>query len=289
MIETKPHILCLIHLFPREIDDFENVARQLHINHQYNLCFDISYKLVLNLNIEIFDWEKSKIPKEFFISKFNHLIDLLSSTGHHVDSIISNSGVWGQVELRKELQLETRYDGFLLIDPDMIFPNHFLHYLGEVLKSSIDYRNCVISPKMYSFWDSSWDEVCTNSYSPSVDTNQLDPYIVHVPSSEITLKQTSFVKFAGGWCTFLGSEVMTSVPFPTGVRGYGLEDTFIGMYCNKVGIKQYVLDGISVQENRKFLNNSLYVNYVPMNIELLKQTNEQNKQKFTKVMNSWIK
>ena len=61
----------VIHCLPREIDHLERLCNTLResyyfVENQINIVLDVT----LNLNDVFTDWEQSKIPKEFFIQKF---------------------------------------------------------------------------------------------------------------------------------------------------------------------------------------------------------------------------
>ena len=61
----------VIHCLPREIDQLERLCNTLResyyfVENQINIVLDVT----LNLNNVFTDWKQSKIPKEFFIQKF---------------------------------------------------------------------------------------------------------------------------------------------------------------------------------------------------------------------------
>ena len=57
----------VVHLLPHEIDWFEWQSKQLKIGSYY-----IEDKVIIDvtLNLNLVDWEKSQLPKKYFIDKF---------------------------------------------------------------------------------------------------------------------------------------------------------------------------------------------------------------------------
>ena len=63
-----------IHIFPREIDDYELTINQLKFASQFITNLHVDANVILNVNSDIIDWEKSKLPKEYFVKNLNSLI-----------------------------------------------------------------------------------------------------------------------------------------------------------------------------------------------------------------------
>ena len=62
----------LIHILPQEIDQLEQLLIQLKYSSNYISPEDkVIVDAVLNLNLV--EWDKSTLPKSFFIDKFNNL------------------------------------------------------------------------------------------------------------------------------------------------------------------------------------------------------------------------
>lgn len=278
--------LLTLHIFPREIDDFDLIANQLKVASKYlpsELVIDTN--IVLNLNPEIIEWEKSEISKEFIIDKFNHIMDKFDWTNYNHIEISDSNKYWGIVDQRVHIQsLTTQYEGFILLDLDIIFSDYIFYYLQETLEHVND-DLYIISPQVYKFWDQSWDLL---SYSPydGTDINEFDPFVIKTINQDIELIQNKQIKFAGGWFTTISSKLLSQINFPLGVKGYGLEDTYIAEYSKKINATQYIIKGITIQENRKYLNNSIYVKYIKYNTEKLSSINNQTKQIFTLALQS---
>ena len=58
------------HLLPHELDWFEWQSKQFKLGSYY-----ISDKVIIDvtLNLNLTDWSKSQLPKQFFIDKFNQI------------------------------------------------------------------------------------------------------------------------------------------------------------------------------------------------------------------------
>ena len=48
-------VLLLIHLFPKEIDDFDNLANQLKVSAKYVQELKVDVNIILNLNPKLID------------------------------------------------------------------------------------------------------------------------------------------------------------------------------------------------------------------------------------------
>jgi hypothetical protein len=278
--------LLLLHIFPREIDDFDNIASQLKVASKYtsdNMLIDTH--IVLNLNTEIIDWDKSILSKDFILDKFNHILTKFDWTNENKIEINHTDKYWGIVDQRVYLQtLTDQYDGFILLDLDVIFNDYIFYYLQETLEH-VKEDLYIISPQVYKFWDQSWDSL---SYLPydGTDVNAVDPFIVKAINQEVELIQNKNIKFAGGWFTTISSKLISQIQFPSDVKGYGLEDTFIAESSKKLNATQYIMKGITIQENRKYLNNPIYVNYIKYNSEKLTQINNDTKHIFNLALQS---
>jgi len=281
-------IQILLHIFPREIDDLDNVVTQLKVCSKYIENLSVDMNITLNLNPEIINWEESLVPKQFIIDKFNHIVTKLDWTNKNITNIVEDTSVYGYLELRAKLtQDHPDYTGYIFLDPDMILDDRVFYFLEHSLKQ-IPSGSFIVSPQMYRFWDSSWDVISYDkSNSPGFDVNTFDPYDVKVlNNSNIELITNYNVKFAGGWFTYLSKELLEQVPFPEGVKGYGPEDTFISIFARKKGFPQYIIKGVVVQENRKYLNNYIYTPYIKYYSEKLKEISEATKELFNKAINT---
>lgn len=268
----------VLHLFPREIDDVDNLINQLKVCSKYIENLTVDFNITLNLNPEIVNWEKSLLPKQFIIDKFNHIVNKLDWTNENFINIVEDNSVYGFLELRIKL-VETfpNYEGYIFLDPDMILDDRIFYYLEQSL-NSIQEESFIVSPQMYKFWDSSWNVISYDkSFDSTFDVNTFDPYIVKVLGNEVKLVTNHNVKFAGGWFTYISKPLLEQVPFPKSATGYGSEDTFISMFATSKNFPQYIMEGVVVQENRKYLNNQTYVDYISYNTDKLRELSDRTK------------
>lgn len=278
--------MMLIHLFPREIDDFDNLANQLKVASQYISNLNITTNIILNLNPEIVKWETSKISKEFIISKFKHSISKFDWCEKIVD-ISTNTQYWGYLEQR--IQCTTKYpdfDGYLLLDPDLILDDYVFYGLEKALEV-IEDSEFIISPQMYKFWDSSWNIISYEKSNFNFNVDKFDPYSIKVIKKEgIVINPNKQIKFAGGWFNYISKSLYEKVVWPIGVKGYGPEDTYTAFIATKLGATQYIMEGIVVQENRKYLNNSIYVNFIEYDLKKLKEVNNHTQKLFKQTLSN---
>jgi hypothetical protein len=279
-------VMMLLHLFPREIDDFDNLANQLKVASQYISNLKVTTNIILNLNPEIIKWDTSKLSKEFIISKFNHILTKFDWCNNLVD-VNDTTQYWGYLEQRAQASTKhPGYDGYILLDPDMILDDYVFYGLESALEVIQD-EEFIVSPQMYKFWDSSWNIISYNKTNLNFDVDQFDPYsIKSIEKEEIKLKPNKQIKFAGGWFNYISKTLYEKINWPDGVKGYGPEDTYTAFVATKRGATQYIMEGIVVQENRKYLNNSIYVDYIDYDLEKLKQINNHTRELFNQAFNN---
>lgn len=278
--------MILLHLFPREIDDFDNLANQLKVASQYISNLKVTTNIILNLNPEITKWDTSKISKEFIISKFNHILTKFDWCDNLVD-INDTIQYWGYLEQRMQAPIKhPEYDGYILLDSDMILDDYVFYGLESALDIIQD-EEFIVSPQMYKFWDSSWNIISYNKFNLNFNADQFDPYIIKsIKKEEIKLNPNKQIKFAGGWFNYISKALYEKVNWPKGVKGYGPEDTYTAFIATKRGATQYIMEGIVVQENRKYLNNSIYIDYIDYDLEKLKQINNHTRELFNQAFSN---
>jgi len=285
----KTHLT--LHLFPKEIDDYELTVNQLKIASQFLTNLEIDANIILNLNDEIIDWKNSKLPKDFFVDKFNKINEKLDWINKLDDEIVFDNSCKGYLYPRIENTKLEGYDYFWWQDVDLILDDLLFYGLEQSLEQIIDTK-FLISPQIYKFWDNSWD-VISSFPEKTINVDEFDAFNIKLSQhnrSELSLYKNYNVKFAGGWFTFISNELIKEIPWPYGYEGYGREDTLLQEYCKKNKYPQYIMRGLVVQENRKYLSNSLYDDYVVINFEKLKKINHNSMNKYYEVINSlWTK
>lgn len=252
------NIKILIHFMPWEIDYALLTYTQLKKS-KYYLPNDanITIETVLNLSSYIINWEESKLSKEFFISKYNHISYLLLDYTH-INRIYDGEKIYGCLDTLRESTQERKYDYYMGICPDMYFSEHLITYLIESARQ-ITNKYFLISPQIPRLSDPSWDVLINPKYKslPYTDWGNNDVYDVRynskTSSQDIYLEPTEVNKWAG-WCDFYNDAFINDlVPVQEDWNGYGPWDWY-GMtilnYCKKhnLDFQQYILRGETICE-----------------------------------------
>ena len=252
------NIKIFIHYMPWEIDYALLTYTQLkkskyHIPDNIN----ITVETVLNLSSYIINWEESKLPKEFFINKYNHLSYLLSDY-NRINRIFDGNKLYGCIDTLKESTKEKKYDYYMGICPDMYFSEYLITYLIEASKH-ITNKYFMISPQIPRLSDPSWDTLINPEYGslPYTDWSGIDVYDVRYnskkSSQDVYLEHTKSNKWAG-WCDFYNDAFINDlVPAHEDWNGYGPWDWYsmiILDYCKNCNIdfQQYILRGETICE-----------------------------------------
>lgn len=153
-------IIC--HLMPWELDyallSFTQLQKAKHyLNNTDSVYIDIT----LNLSDYIFDWDSSKIPKDFFINKFKHLQHLLDEYTCRFN-IYEKNQLYGGLNMIREAS-EDHIDYYMILNPDMYFGEKSIYYLIESSKL-IHNKYFTITQQLPKLWDHSWDEISHEKY-----------------------------------------------------------------------------------------------------------------------------
>ena len=130
---------------------------------KYYLPEDVNITIdsVLNLSSYLINWEESKLPKEFFIEKYNTLSLLLKDYTHN-SKIYQENKLYGHLDLQRDC-ISSEVDYYINICPDMYFSEHLLALLIESAKQ-IKTKYFVITPEIHKLWDSTWDVITDKDY-----------------------------------------------------------------------------------------------------------------------------
>jgi hypothetical protein len=259
----------VIHLLPHEIDWFEWQSKQFKLGSYY-----INDKVIIDitLNLNLIDWDKSQLPKQFFIDKFYQIEKLWdwAETRFIVDE---NNKCLGCDDKRREAIRLTTADNILYLDSDIIFKPELLSYIIEASKL-IENEYYIISPQTVRMWDSSWDIITNKNYlntPANMETYYAnDPFKVITTNSndEINLIPISEFKFGGGWFNLLSTKLLKITDMPDSFGPYGIDDLYVMICCNMMKqknypVQQYVLTNTIVIENFKYRWNP-YKNYLSL-------------------------
>ena len=266
----------IVHLMPYEIDWFEWQAKQLKISSHY-LESDDNITMDVTLNLNFVDWENSKIPREFFIEKFNQCIDTCFDWCNVIKDVNIDKTCMGCADKRRtSIRTYKDVDAFIYLDADLIFSTLTLKLLLDSAKV-VNNEYYIISPQIPKLWDDSWNVLMNSSYSdfPWDNKTFIDPYTVTtIVYGAPTLKPIANFKLGGGWFNLISTNLLRLIDLPDSVGSYGPDDTFL-MYGAQIlkqsgyDVQQLIVENLVVSENHKYRVNS-YNN-------LLVNTNDRNK------------
>lgn len=249
-----------VHLLPHEIDWFEWQCRQLKFASAYLSSEDkIIFQAVLNLNLT--DWNSSKIPKEFFETKFS-MLEELSSWADVRFTADSENQYMGCNDIRREAARNTTADNIVYLDTDLVFTPTTLTALLQAAKT-VQEKYYIVSPQTVKLWDYTWDPLVNPEYiyHPYGYEREVDPFLsADVKSDSLGLIPLDTFKFGGGWFNLLSTDLLRKVDVPDSFGPYGPDDTFVMECCNimkskGIEVQQYVVDNCIVVENYKFRKN----------------------------------
>jgi hypothetical protein len=240
---------------PWEIDyallSFSQLKKvQKHIPEGVN----IEFENVLNLSSNIIDWDKSKIPKEYFIEKYNDIckgFNIIKITPKIIDSDI----FYGHLDFQKEV-INSSTDYYIPFCPDMHFGEYLIPYMIESIKN-IPNKNFIITPQVTKRWDNSWDILVNENfihmpYSNCYDLSCYDICNINNSTSPELIPLDRF-KYAG-WFDCYSKEIWeTLCPVWDEWSGYGAWDTYSMITLSLLkqkgyDIQQYLIKGQVISE-----------------------------------------
>jgi hypothetical protein len=248
----------VVHLLPQEIDWFEWQSKQFKQG-SYYLEEDEEIIIDVTLNLNLVNWKESKIPKEFFINKFNQLRQYWD-WAEVLFAIDEEGKCLGCDDKRRDSIRTTTADNILYLDCDLVFkPETLKHIVNAGKATTLQYY--IISPQIVRLWDSSWDALVNENYlsdPPGQGYKEKDPFeVVALATGEVELSRIGEFKFGGGWFNLLSTKLLKLIDIPDSFGPYGVDDTFV-MMCSSImtskgyNIHQYVLKEVMVAENIKY-------------------------------------
>ena len=224
----------------------------------YYLPKDVTVKIdaALNLSSYLIDWDKTKLPKQFFIDKFNDLGALLEPYEYN-PIVYEGKDNYGFFNVQK-LAYEPDVDYYMGLCPDIYFSEHLLYSLIESAKQ-VPNKYFVITPEIHKMWDSTWDEITNEKYLqvPYDKWNDGDIFSIRHDlknsDDEIYLQPTRNSKWAW-WADLYSKEFYETIaPIPDDWTGYGGWDYYamlLSEYIQEQGLdfQQYLLKGQTIFE-----------------------------------------
>ena len=301
---SKKEYVISMTVMPWEMEQFIEMTTQLRRNSYYlNLQeVDFIFDVTFNLSDEIIDWDKSKLPKQYYVDQFNGLMTRYDWTSKN-NVKFHEEGSYGCVDKRRESTDNYSDDtNIIWLDPDMTIPDTALYYLVSTVEA-IDSEYYIITPEMTKRWDQTWDLLVNDHYNDvnHEDWIKIDPYQIHYVNSnldkniEVTINPTldkipfgaggGGVKFGGGMLNLFNNKLLKLIRIPENVPSYGIEDLYtmagISWLMTKgLDIKQYIIRNVVVSENRQYVqNNDIHKKYLEVKLSRTAQrqsTDEQN-------------
>lgn len=255
----------VIHCLPREIDQLERICNSLRENYflvenQINIILDVT----LNLNDQFTNWENSKIPKEFFIEKFQ-IIEKFHDWSTNIFEIDESNNCLGINDKRRNsINDNIEADYLMYLDLDVFFP--FLSFLPLTqLLDTIENKYSIISSETVKLWDDSWEGLvnkdfksCNNEFFKTVEPFKVNKLAFdNLINDSIDIRINSPIKFGGGWFNIFSKNLLKFINIPKSLGSYGLDDTYVMFASNimaqkQYDIKQYILEGLICIENNKY-------------------------------------
>lgn len=247
------NITITYHFMPWEIDYALLTFTQLKKS-KYYLPDDINVTInsVLNLSSYLINWNESKLPKEYFIEKYNTLSILLKDYNHN-KKIYDGNELYGHLDMQKEC-IHEKVDYYLNICPDIYFSEHLLSYIIQAAKS-IPNKYFVLTPQICRMWDQSWEIVTHPKFAvgphygweKTTDIFDVD-YYLHNSEEEISLSPINQLKWAGWFDLYSKDFYEDLVRIPDEWKGYGGWDSYglnVCNYAKYIGLdfQQYRLNG----------------------------------------------
>jgi len=243
------------HIMPWDIDYALLMAIQLKKS-KYYLPKDVNITIDLELNLTsyLYNWNESKIPKDYFVDKFNTILLLLND--YKLNTFIYDGDQkYGHLDHQKKIiSPETEY--YIGICPDIYFSEYVLTYVIEAAKQ-IENKYFVITPQIHKVGDSDWDRIVNPKYLnvPYSDYLKVDIFDIRFNNKndgqEIKLQTIPKSKFAGWMDLYNKAFYEELCPVQDDWSGYGPWDHYsmiISDYCKHKGVdyQQYLLQGETI-------------------------------------------
>ena len=244
---------------PWEIDDCERQVDQL-IKSSYYCENSLDIILDITMNLQIINWDVSKLPKSYFEDKFNYLQTKASI--HFTTEFDMDTNIGGAADKRRSCALKQQ-DYTIWLDSDIFFAIQTLPFIQQAV-TQITGDTFILTPEIIKYWDSSWDCITNVNYlsQPHNHRDFFDLYSLDniVSNNSVNLTKLNTIKFGAGWFTVMSDTLLKKIKLPEALGSYGPDDTYIMLCSQMLNIPQYVLRGVIVSENGKlYLQNKDYI------------------------------
>lgn len=245
------------HIMPWEIDYALLTFIQLKKS-KYYLTDNVNINInsCLNLSSYAIDWNKSKLPKEFFIEKYNQISYLLNDYTHS-QTVYDSDKLYGHLEFQRD-SISSDVDYYMSICPDTYFSEYLLSYITTAAQQ-ISNEYFVITPHISKLWDASWDEITNPKYLNILydDWNKVDIFDIRydskISNNDMSLKPAFNSKWAGWFDLYNKKFYEELCPIHSDWSGYGPWDWYsllLTEFVKKQGVdfQQYILQGETIFE-----------------------------------------
>jgi hypothetical protein len=244
---------------PWEIDDLERQIDQL-IKSSYYIDSSSTVILDCTMNLDIVDWQRSKIAKEYFENKFNYIKNKASF--YFKTEFDTDNTIRGAADKRRNCA-EKKQDYTIWLDSDIFFSIQTLPYIQQATQNITD-ELYILTSEIIRYWDTSWDCITHAAYltQPHNHRDFFDLYSLDnvVINNDISIKKLKIPKFGAGWFTLMSDQLIKQIKIPNELGSYGPDDTYI-MICSQIlQVPQYVLQGVVVTEiGNRYLEHKDYI------------------------------
>lgn len=268
------------HLMPWELDyallSFTQLKKsKYYLDNKDKIYIDVT----LNLSSYLINWGETKIPKDFFINKFQNLQSLLKDYICKF-KIYDGDKLFGGLNTQI-LSTEDHIDYYMILNPDTYFDETYLSLMIESSKHISNYYFTITS-QISKLWDKSWD-VITHPNFQNIEYNnftEIDLYdirnYIKTNRKEAELLPLNTCKWAG-WMDLYNKNTWNDFwTYHKEWQGYGACDYYtliLAQLAKNKGIdfQQYVLTNYishpyhSFQPNPSLNFSEYYKNLISLN------------------------
>lgn len=263
-------------VMPHELDDLERVLVDLNKASKYVNGGNYEFYISFSVSDYLFDWQSSKMDKQFFIDRFNSLKELTNWAGKSTfqmrDEILGAFS--NKIYAHKECNDATH---FIWLDTDICFDDRVLYYMesavGQIETTNPSIDKYFITPEIVKYWDTTWDCLVNSNYlnkpldycktnNPFAESGEVGDVGLDVVSNDVPGQPKT--KFGAGWFTLLSKPLLDRIPLPESMGHYGPDDTFLMWAIEKLNttneenIYQFKLKNYIVCENYVYRNRNHY-------------------------------
>ena len=261
-------------VMPHELDDLERVLVDLNKASKFVDGNNYEFYISFSVSDYLFDWENSKVDKQFFIDRFNSLKPLTDWAGKSSYQI--RDEIFGAFQTKRYAHIECKdATHFIWLDTDICFDERILFYMENAVNVVEEEKisdKYFITPEIVKYWDNTWDCLVNEKFinkeldycktcNPFVDSGEHGDVSIETVINNVTGQPRT--KFGAGWFTLLSKPLLDRIPLPESMGAYGPDDTFLmwGIEkLNQIGenIYQFKLKNYIVCENYIFRNRKHY-------------------------------